>query len=436
MQELTDCQPTACQETEMNLIGACLRDPELTPFASEYVDAEDFSDGIFSGAWKHVSDCFTQNRTPSAIQLDQEFNLGDYFGMLARSSSLYEQEGIKHAAMLVNDFALRRRIANICERGLEQAANDHLTCQASDIVSEISGKLTNVKGSSTTAISAGDVAMEIAEAMENESSLDVFSTGIPELDRMFEGGIYSSKFYGFAARQKHGKTTTFSTLSYNLAQQKVPHLYLTMEGATKEIVETMIARFIGVNRINFLKSDFRKSQRAIEGVMAAKKFLDESGLLMDKKPGITFSQLKNIIGRAAIRGEIKGVFVDYIQLVKPDYDFKGTQAQHYDEVAQYLADAVKMFDIWILGAAQLNREGEIRGGDGVLNACDMTIYQHKLDQKHWIDGYNGEHETLWLEMRASRYTPYRSLGSKDEPGAFFVKKSGPYIETIPNVFAQ
>jgi len=174
----------------------------------------------------------------------------------------------------------------------------------------------------------------------------------------------------------------------------------------------------------------------LENVMHAQKHFRNTGLRMDKKPGMTFSGLKNAISRAAIKGQIKGVIVDYIQLVKPDIDFKGTQAQHYDDVAQYLADAAKVYGVWILGAAQINRDGEVRGGDGLLNACDMAIYQHKMKDKQFIDGENGEHEVVWLEMRASRYTLYRDLGSDEQAGAYFVKKKGPYIECIPGVEAR
>jgi replicative DNA helicase len=424
---------------EQNIIGACLNQPHLASFAMEVIDETDFSDGLHIETWKHIAERFETKSEPSIAQLKAEFGF-DWL-KLSLISPLLTGEKVTEASIQLKDFATRRRFIEVCQHSIQKAEEDFLETEAADILSEHSGAMMDVQTTTSSAVCVSEIGEDILERMKQADGLECYSTGIDELDRMFGGGVYSSKFYAFCARQKNGKTTSLTTLSYNLGQQKVPHIYLTLEGSSVEITETMLARQSGFNRKNFLKQEWRQNEKSQQTVKQATEKLSGGFIKIDKKPGMTFSQLKNTISRAAIRGEIKGIIVDYIQLVYPDTGFKGTKAELYDNVAQYLSEAAKTYGIFVISAAQLNRDGEVRGGDGILNACDMAIYQFKHDDKSTLgEGINGEPacivETVWLEMRVSRYTPYKDIGSEEEPGLFFDPFKGPYMQIMPGVEAR
>jgi replicative DNA helicase len=424
---------------EQNIIGACLNQPHLAAFAMEIIDETDFSDGLHIETWKHIAERFEENSEPSIALLKAEF--GHDWHKTSLISPLLSGEKMTEAAIQLKDFATRRRFIEVCQHSIQKAEEDFLEIQAADIISEHSGAMMDVQTNKSSAVCVSEIGDKILHGMKQADGLECYSTGIDELDRMFGGGVYSSKFYAFCARQKNGKTTSLTTLSYNLGQQDIPHIYLTLEGSSVEITETMIARKSGFNRKNFLKREWRQKEKNQRAVEEANKQLSGGKIKIEKRPGMTFSQLKNTISRAAIRGEIKGIIVDYIQLVNPDAGFKGTQAQLYDSVAQYLAEAAKTYGIFVISAAQLNRDGEVRGGDGILNACDMTIYQFKHDEKSTLgEGINGEPtcvvETVWLEMRVSRYTPYKDIGSEEEPGLYFDPFRGPHMQIMPGVQAR
>jgi hypothetical protein len=100
----------------------------------------------------------------------------------------------------------------------------------------------------------------------------------------------------------------------------------------------------------------------------------------------------------------------------------------------------------VMVAAQLNRDGEVRGGDGLLNACDMTLYLTKTDADYRMDAMGrpvdkkgqvlvstlgmDDRDRASLEMRASRYTRVRHLGSPENPALVFVDSHGPFIEQL------
>lgn len=417
-----------CPDVEMNLLGSCIREPKLIPFAAELVDSEDFSYPEFQMAWKYLQGCFNSKKTPIATVLNEQIGDQGYFQSLVDSSTAFDADGIRDMAQVVNDFAVRRQGLYTIHELAHDLSNQHVEMCASDIIAQKSQELANVRGMTETSVDACDVIDEIVDDLENHDALACYSTGIHQLDQIMAGGVYSKKFYGIAARQKHGKTTILSTISYNLGLQQVPHLYLTLEGASTEIIQTQVAREMGFNRLRFLEPRYRSSPEFAEDVRECRKRFANRGMRIDKKPGMTFNMLKSTISRAAIKGEVRGVIVDYIQLVNQDRGQRDTQAQHFDMVAQWLAEAAKMYGIFIIGAAQLNRDGEVRGGDGLLNACDMALYQHKHDTPYGMG--DKSYDALWLEMRASRYTPYANIGSEEVPGLVIRKDRGPFIEAI------
>ena len=85
-----------------------------------------------------------------------------------------------------------------------------------------------------------------------------------------------------------------------------------------------------------------------------------------------------------------------------------------------MADLTKATGLWIICAAQLNQDDNIRGGEGLLLAVDQyySIHREKEDKGGW------------LEMLESRYTEYRHVGSETVPG-IFLRRAGPHFSQIP-----
>jgi hypothetical protein len=121
-------------------------------------------------------------------------------------------------------------------------------------------------------------------------------------------------------------------------------------------------------------------------------------------PGLTFTKLKETVYRAAQSG-IKGVILDYWQLVGGKESRKST-AEHQDEVAQWIADFGRESGLFNIVMAQINQEGNTRGGEGLRLACDQ-FYQINRDDI--------TQPAMWLEMMETRYTKWLNVGesSKD-----------------------
>lgn len=242
----------------------------------------------------------------------------------------------------------------------------------------------------------------------------IYSTGIALLDKAMRGGLYAGKSYGFAARKKMGKTILAGTISDHLGKRDIPHLLICGEMSDEEIEERLMAHDLSVTAEKFSE----KYDTEFAGRAARNAIESSDAVITLPAPGITFSALKRYVLMARMQKRITGFILDYWQLVggKP----KGkTTAEHLDEVAQWVADACRKYDLWSITMAQINQEGNTRGGEGIRLAFDQVYTLNAPDD----DAARSER---WLEMADTRYTAWRSVGSASKP-AFYLNPHGPYF---------
>ena len=96
-----------------------------------------------------------------------------------------------------------------------------------------------------------------------------------------------------------------------------------------------------------------------------------------------------MVGRAIVRHGIKGVILDYWQLVGGKVRNESEEF-HLRNIAQWLADTCRKHSIWALVAAQVNQEGNTRGGEGLKLACDVYFAElARIVESHPFDEGKG-----------------------------------------------
>lgn len=244
-----------------------------------------------------------------------------------------------------------------------------------------------------------------------------YATGLKKLDTAMDGGLYSGKSYGFAARKKVGKTAFAATISANLNMAGVKHLFICGEMSPKEIHQRVLARAANIFPTAF-RNDYGNSDDCSKKLMNVLMNTPRNTLYKNA-PGLTFDSLRQICTLAIEKHKVKGIILDYWQLVGGKEKNKST-AEHLDEVAQWIADFARTYDIWTITMAQINQEGNTRGGEGIRLAFDQ-LYQ--IHRENLTQG------DTWIEMMETRYTPWANIGSKENPGLLMIEK-GPYFEEI------
>ena len=130
-------------------------------------------------------------------------------------------------------------------------------------------------------------------------------------------------------------------------------------------------------------------------------------------PGISFPQLQTR-ALAGIAAGAKGTIIDYWQVVTGKATNESEEF-HLRTVAQWCADIARKTGTWFLMAAQINQEGNTRGGEGLKLACDQYYQLHREKRE----------PGAWLHMEETRYTPYQDIGDDTVPGLYMSSRIGP-----------
>lgn len=321
---------------------------------------------------------------------------------------------VQSYAKIVQDLSLKRQLLEACNQCLSLPVES----TPEQLMGILSQAVTNATQLDKSAKTAKQVAYEILEKVMNGDKPTL--TGLRMLDEAMGGGMYPSMAYGIPARKKMGKTTLAGTISYNLAEQKVKHLFICAEMGSVQIHMRNLARRMGIYPSAFRLGN--KRPMGFETELAHQASIHEEYTIYYDAPGITFEKLQQVVSAAVLKG-CKGFILDYWQLVKCPHNKNKTE--HLDEVAQWIHEACQKYNVWAIVLGQVNRDGTVRGGDGMQLAFDQ-VYQLQAIGENADDA---SEPGRWLEMLDTRYTSWANIGSKDCAGLIMNEK-GPFFEEV------
>lgn len=407
-------------DAEQELLGAMLINNGVVTKVSAFLKADHFYSDAHRAIFEAIRAVMADGTIANPVTLKAYFerdamleSVGGtaYLARLATSATTVINA--TDYAKIVVDMAQRREAHAIGQTLAESAIAPEIDAPAPMLIAEAMGRLTALAGQGPQpALDNGMVALQVAEEMDKP--LPCYSTGIRGFDEALGGGLYEGKCYGIAARKKVGKTIMLGTISQNLNAAGVKHQFIAMEMSPKEVEQRAIARACGFNSIQFLKRD---NPALTERVVGYAKRAPRN-VLYEAAAGASLDDLRRMVSTAVVRHGIKGFILDYWQLVggKPA---KETEAYHLGAVAQWIADACRKHGLFAVVAAQVNQEGNTRGGEGLKLACDQYYTLHRE---------KGE-DVAWLEMEESRYTMYQNVGSDLSPG-LRMHQHGPHFVDI------
>lgn len=407
-------------DAEQELLGAILLNNSVAVRLGSFLRSDHFYSDIHRAIYAAMEILIARGETADPVTLKAYFENGGLLESMGGTKYLARLAGsattvfnAEEYARVVVDLAQRRELHSIASGAAENAVAPEAATPAPDLIATTIAALVRLAGlglkpASTNAM----VALEVVGDMQR--SLPCYPTGIAGVDEAMGGGLYQGKCYGIAARKKVGKTIMLGTISQNLNKAGTKHLFIAMEMSPKEVEQRAIARDCGFNSIAFLKRD--DPRIPIKVAEYAKRI--PKNVIYEAAAGASLDDLRRMISTAAIRHGIKGFILDYWQLVggKPP---KETEAYHLGMVAQWIADACRKHDLFAVVAAQVNQEGNTRGGEGLKLACDQYYTLHRE---------KGE-DFAWMEMEESRYTMYQNVGSDITPG-LRMNMHGPHFEDI------
>ena len=248
-------------------------------------------------------------------------------------------------------------------------------------------------------------------------------TCFPYLDSLFSGKLYPG-MYVLGAISSLGKTTWLAQVADQIAESKLPVLYFSIEQSQMEIICKSLSRHISSNHLEHRISSIkiRNHWHPHMNRMENNKYLlpyeiDYINEAYDwYKANIapymnvcgsnfecTVETIKAKIKRmVAVSDEKPVIFIDYLQIIQPEKDFKGTDKQHLDYVMTELERLAKQLQITVFAISSINRvsytqpvsfesfktSGSIEYSSDVVITMDLNAINELKENSDKIEAHN------------------------------------------------
>ena len=368
----------ASVHTERVILGSMLSDPVAVVDASAKLLADDFSldshRRIYGAMLElselgHAIDFVTVAETLS--QRKELEAVGGRAYLISLTEGLPRHLAIENYVQVVKDKSILRQLMQVCELGLNRAADQSET--SLDVLGAVEARLMEI---SESAIKRGfsDIGNIVTESFgsidqlyEQGREITGLETHYTEFDRM-TSGLQKADLMIIAARPSMGKTAWAINIAQNSAVRdgKVVAVF-SLEMSKESLLRRLLASEALVNsrkiQTGFLpKEDKQKLINALDRLMGSKLFIDDT-------PGITLTEMRAKVRRLKQQeGALDLILIDYLQLMTiastgPGGRRPENRTQEVSQISRGLKALAKEMNVPVVALSQLSRGSEQRQGD-------------------------------------------------------------------------
>src|SRR5271165_1731745 len=371
-------------EAERSILGGILLDNSLYDQAAEHLTGDDFSLDAHRRIFSRMRDLQDTGRPVDMITLAEELDRRkevEAIGGVAYLSSLIDgvpdRPSIEHYVRIVRNKSLLRGLINIAQLAIAEAI-DH-SDEAEEVINRAEQGIFQLSENRL-----GQGFTDIPTIIKNSfGSLDELyargqeitglATHYTQLDKM-TSGFQPSDLVIIAARPSMGKTALAMNIAENAAilDGKVVGVF-SLEMSKEALLMRMLASHAQVDshklRTGFLgKEDMQKLTHAMEGLMQARLFIDDT-------PGISVTEMRSKARRLKQQEQrLDLIIVDYLQLMSAvpigGKRFEN-RTQEVSAISRGLKAVAKELKVPVVALSQLSRAPESRGGDHRPQLSDL-----------------------------------------------------------------
>ena len=219
---------------------------------------------------------------------------------------------------------------------------------------------------------------EIEVIQESKKSVIGLDTGFKAMNEISHG-IHAPDLIIIAARPATGKTAFALNLATNIALQKTPVAFFSLEMSTKQLAMRVMSSMTGVYSNYFTKADLQDYNWAtiINTDFNIPMYIDDT-------PSLNIIDFKEKSRRAKKQWNIGAIVVDYLQLMTV-YG-KGNREQEISTISRTLKGIAKELNVPVIALAQLSRDVEksnreprlsdLRESGAIEQDADIVITLH------------------------------------------------------------
>ena len=224
---------------------------------------------------------------------------------------------------------------------------------------------------------AGEVYEEIKDNLSNHTYKGT-PTGFRQIDE--RGGLKPSNLIVLAAKYSQGKTSLANVMAVNAAKYGHEIAFYSLEMTGKELMYRLAAMESGINSLHLINDQLNEVE--LSEIDKCLGRLADLPIYFDDRSTTNINSILLSIRSLKIKKDIKGVFIDYLQIV--GISGKDSREEKLGTAARSLKNLAKELNIWVVLLSQISRDensepdaDKLRGSGQINEAADiiMTIYR-------------------------------------------------------------
>lgn len=388
---MNDETPTAT-DAEVSLLGACMSGfPDIDDIDLE---AADFYQPVHGDIWAAIRRVHSTGTQPDAVSV--RLAMGDgtpHFNPVRLFEMTQLVPVVAQAPFYAEQVAAAAGGRRLMEASvaISQIANtqgdiDEKREAARQAVDEAT------RGRSTSkARTIADILPSVIDTAQNGRTA-LLGTGWPDIDRLI-GGLGPGRLVVVGARPGVGKSVMGTNLALHFAHYHEHAVLLaSMEMPEDEVGQRLLAAFAEANLSSL--QDGTTDERTWGRIAAKHAALDALPIHIDDIAGQTVTHIrKKARDVQRTRDDLALIVVDYLQLVRPSADRKGSnRAEEVGQISRDLKLLARETGACVVAMAQVNREGtkhadgkprmtDLRESGSIEADADQVILLHQPDDE-------------------------------------------------------
>lgn len=362
---------------EREIISACIFDENIYASVKDLLNDDLFVDAGSRQVLSIIHDMEKDGKKPEFSEIAMRYatsggNITEFMSDVPHSFMATRQR-----IDMLQELLIKRRLYDLCTKGLQIAVSpaadpDEFQRLISDFTQNTRKDEMSVQSFRDTVISLQN---DVADRMNDIGDSGIM-TGLHVFDVRL--GLHTGDLVVFAGATSQGKSSLATTIARNVALQKEPVAYYSLEMGAKQLTARILSQdaLMASSRILYDKLNSDEYN----------KFYDVSSELsglpiyFDERSKVSFDKVCNSIRAMKRNCGIRIAFIDYLQIFANDAD-SSNREQILGDMARTLKRIAVEEDVCIVALSQLSRDtnrkeptmSRLRGSGQIEEAADMVV---------------------------------------------------------------
>lgn len=340
------------REAELNVVGTLLTVTDWNDSILPIVEPQMFEDALLGKIYYEISKMAERGDAPEVgyiVTRITDFPSDIVMQSVQDAVNASEPYQVRTSVKVVVDEYNARRVNKILDEVEVRGANVY------DAAEDLRAKLESIRTTSDSVRKVSDIASSFVDGYFKKRERKTVNIGFELLDKDL-GGLEGGDMIVIGARPAVGKTAFALQIASQMAEQGLNVALFNLEMTEKQIYERMVSYEGGIplQRI-----------RTAEGFMndLERTRFDNANVVLKARENLLVSTGGKTV--AEIRRDVKAkkpdvVIIDYLQLLKPESNYRGNRYAEVGQVSRAIKGLAIEQKIPVIVLTQLNRCSEGR----------------------------------------------------------------------------